>query len=175
MFEILNIWVTHLVVGEVCIQCFCQHVSVWSTADLHQQHRGKQSHKKHLHLRAKHLHLKQQTEESNSQWWCRSEGGTVEELDAVTVWGGWVELINRPLHLRILLILKATKGCDWWRGTAVEGTRRCALEVVDTGVSPDRIRSSWTKVLLQQNFQDQIFGLIGLYSCCDNFECQLLQ
>lgn len=31
----------------------------------------------------------------------------------------WAELINRHLHLQILLILKPTKGCDWWRGLAV--------------------------------------------------------
>ena len=53
---------THLVVSEVCSQCFHQHVSAWSAADPHQQHRGKQSHKEYLHLGAKHLHLKQRTQ-----------------------------------------------------------------------------------------------------------------
>ncbi len=59
-------WVTHLVIWEVRFQCFCQHVSACSTADLHQQHWGKQNHEKRLHLRAKHLRLQQQTQESNS-------------------------------------------------------------------------------------------------------------
>lgn len=55
---------THLVICEVCSQCFCQHVAVWSRAHPHQQHRQTQSHEKHL--RAKHLRLEPQTEQLSS-------------------------------------------------------------------------------------------------------------
>lgn len=67
----------------------------------------------------------------------------------------WAELINRHLHLQILLILKPTKGCDWWRGLAVRqwgGVCVCVWQRLWTDVSPDRIRSSlgtmaWTNQL----------------------------
>lgn len=65
----------------------------------------------------------------------------------------WAELINRHLHLQILLILKPTKGCDWWRGLAVrQWGGVCVWQRLWTDVSPDRIRSSlgtmaWTNHL----------------------------
>lgn len=57
----------------------------------------------------------------------------------------WAGLINSHLHLQILLILKPTKGCDWWRGLAVRqwgGVCVCVWQRLWTDVSPDRIRSS---------------------------------
>ncbi len=158
-------WVTHLVVWEVCSQHFCQHVSAWSPADMHQQHRGKQNHEKYLHLRAKHLHLKLQTPESNSPdsllntddaQRCKSP------MNVTTVWARCVELINRPLHLQILLILKPTKGCDWWtRAAAAMAGGGGVWRRLWTEVSLDRKRSSSATTREQNSFNtsDEIWLL----------------
>lgn len=121
-----QLWGAHLAVSDLCSQYFSQPLSRWNATDLDQQHGGKQNHEKQLHLRANHLHLTSLTPSAPGFLFNTSyvQNSRYKKFPSpinkplITVYVGGVEVINRLLHPQILLILKPTKGCDWWREMA---------------------------------------------------------
>lgn len=86
----------------------------------------------------------------------------------------WAELINRHLHLQILLILKPTKGCDWWRGLAVRqwgGVCVCVTEAVNRRVTgQDKVITGHDGVdepapkCIRQKVTEVVFRPIGTHA-----------